>query len=221
MLPSEEDLTNAGSPRGRSDTALALLAAVATMAFAWSGFQSAEWVRERFLASDEAASLSEQSLEVSAEADRLEERDSAFYIEWRLALQAGDLKTAEVIYDLFRENLQLYIELAPTAADGLPRVPPFDDPEYDANEGRAKARRLDARSDELSDESRQASKNGARYGGVGVLFAAVLAAVGIASRFDDLRTRRALAVLAVVLSAAGLVFLLFSPLSFSAPPVVD
>lgn len=221
MLPTEDSLPAPAKLRRRSDTILAVRAAMATMAFAWSGFQSAEWVRKRFLLSGDAAALSEESLELSAEADRVEQRDSVFYVEWRLALQAGDREIAEVIDGLFREPLQRWVEAAPVAADGQPRVPPFDDPGYDANESRATAREMDAESDALDIESREASKAGARYGGIGVLFAAVLAAVGVGSRFDDPRTRRVLIVLAGALFVAGMVFLAFSPVSFSAPPALD
>ena len=52
--------------RRRSDAALAILASLSMLAFAWSGFQSAEWVRERFLRSDDAAAASEQSLKLAA-----------------------------------------------------------------------------------------------------------------------------------------------------------
>jgi hypothetical protein len=46
MVPTDDDRER--SRTRRSDSILALLAALATLGFAWSGFESAQWVRERF-----------------------------------------------------------------------------------------------------------------------------------------------------------------------------
>lgn len=217
MLPSHEDAPDRASVLRRSDTVLALLAAAATIAFAWSGFQSAEWVRERFLRSDDAAALSEDAAELSAEADRLEERDTILYAEWRVALDTGDQKTADVIFKLFRPELKSYLLAAPVDDLGLPLESPFDDPEYDVAVKRVEAHDLDAESRQNDVLSRHASRNGARYGGLGVLFAAVLATVGIATRFDERGLRRTLIVIASIFVVTGLAFIGLSPLSFSAP----
>lgn len=213
MLADTDDARERASRR--SDTALAVRAAAAMIAFAWSGFQSAEWVRERFLRSDSAASLSEQALELSAEADRLQEQDIVLYLEWRVALDGGDTATAEVIFGLFRPPLQSYLAAAPVDEVGLPLAPPFDDPEYGAVKRRVESDRFEAQSANHAEASRRASKNGARYGGLGVLFATVLAAVSIAGRFEELWIRRALIGVALVMLMAGLVYLLLSPLSIT------
>jgi hypothetical protein len=81
MLPIVERSGNI-STRSRGDVALALTAAISTLAFAWSGCESIEWVRDRFLLSDQAAAASQHSLELAAEADRLEERDTILFV-WR------------------------------------------------------------------------------------------------------------------------------------------
>ena len=57
-------------------------------------------------------------------------------------------------------------------------MPPFDDPSYDVFEMRSQENDLEAESREQNAKSRDASRNAARYGGLGVMFAAVLAAVG-------------------------------------------
>ncbi|MDX2379509.1 MAG: hypothetical protein QNM02_07095 [Acidimicrobiia bacterium] len=102
MLPTAEDARVEAARTRRSESVLALIAAVATLAYAWSGYQSAEWVRERFHRSDSAAALSEDALKISAEADRLEERDTILFVEWIVALEATDDATAKVVFDLFR-----------------------------------------------------------------------------------------------------------------------
>ena len=110
VLPTPVDVEPAPSKGGRRDGLMMALAAIAMIAFAWSGFQSAEWVRVRFLRSDVAASLSEDALEISAEADRLEERDIILYVEWLVALDTDAFETAE---DVFL--------LPPTGAAATPR----------------------------------------------------------------------------------------------------
>lgn len=219
MLPTTDGdpvPADPGHDERRNDALLAIIAATATICFAWSGYQSAEWVRERFLLSDESAALSEQALEVSAEADRLEERDAILYVEWLIAVDAGDEDTAATIFSVFRPEAQAYFTTAPTAENGLPAAPTFDDPAYDVNEMRRQDAELDAESRQLSAESREASQSGARYGGLGLLFAGVLAIAGIASRFEQGRSRASMTAVAVALLLLGLSGLIISPLSFSA-----
>jgi hypothetical protein len=214
MLPiADSDLESARTRR--SDTLLALLAAVATLAFAWSGFQSAEWVRERFQRSDAAAAMSEDALKISAEADRLEERDTILFVEWLLALDSTDVATAEVVFELFRPQIQDYLRTVTLDENGAPEVPPFESPQYDVTEMRAEAAELEGGARAENALSRTASENGARYGALGVMFAAVLASVGIATRFSERRVRMGLTAVAGLLCAVGLVYLAFSPLSFS------
>jgi len=196
------------------ELALATMAAVSMLAFAWSGFQSAEWVRERFAMSDASAALSESSLEIAAEADRLEERDTIMYIEWLVASNAGDDESAETIFELFRPELQSHFGMD-DAAEQAP--PPFDTPEYDVAAMRLEAASLDSQAREAAVRSREASQNAARYSALGVLFVTVLAGAGIASRFNDRRLRIGLLIVGSSLFAAGMVFVLLSPVNLSAP----
>lgn len=214
LVPTDDESRSDRIATRRSDTMLAVVAAVATLAFAWTGFQSAQWVRERFSRSDEAAALSEQALELAAEADRIQERDEILYLEWRLALAAQDDETAEVIFGLFRPPVQAYLDDAPVDEAGLPVAPDFDDPNYVVMVERNEAKQLDEESQEQRALSRAASARAARFGGLGVVFAAVLAAAGIAGRFDDLRMRRILTVSAMVMLAIGIVLLIGSPMNF-------
>lgn len=98
----------------------------------------------------------------------------------------------------------------------MPLVSPFDDPDYDAGAIRADAEQVAAELNEEEQQRTAASRNVARYGGMGVLFAVGLVLTGIATRFGD-PYRRRLRILAQVLIGIGLVYLLWAPLSFSAP----
>jgi hypothetical protein len=102
------------------------MARLATIAFAWSGYESAEWVRERFQHSDDIASLSEDALKLAAEADRLEERDTILFVEWLIAVDSGDRATVEAVFKLLRPPVQNYILSAELDDSGVLMVPPFD-----------------------------------------------------------------------------------------------
>jgi hypothetical protein len=200
---------------GRREGLMTAFAAIAMIAFAWSGFQSAEWVRARFLRSDLAAVLSEDALEMSAEADRLEQRDIVLYVEWLVAVDTDASETAEEVFLLFRPEVQQQLRDTDFGSDGTPVVPPFDDPSYDVIEMRSQANDLETESREQSARSRDASRNAARYGGLGVIFAAVLAAVGITGRLHGKRSRRVLSSLAAGLLMIGMLYLALSPVTIS------
>ena len=215
MLPTvDEDKGEAARTR-RSDSILALIAAIATLAFAWSGYQSAEWVRERFQRSDEAASPSEDAIRIATEAGQLEARDTILFVEWLITLDADDPETARTVFQLFRPQVQEYLRTTSVDGAGKPDVPPFDSGLYDVAELRSQAAGLDAEARGQSRKSRGASENAARYGALGVLFAGVLAAIGIATRFHERRVRLSLSAVAACLTALGLVLLATSPVSFS------
>ena len=201
--------------RRRSDAALAILASLSMLAFAWAGFQSAEWVRERFLRSDDASAASQQALELAAEADRLEERDTILFVEWLVAVDAGKEETADIVFNLFRPPVQEYINNAEVDDRGLPVESLLESTDYDVFDLRAKSAELVREAQERSAASREASKIGARYGGLGLLFAAVLASIGVATRFESSRVRRPILVTSGALMMIGLIMMLATPLSIS------
>jgi hypothetical protein len=213
VLPTPEDVDAAPLNGRRRGGLMVALASIAMIAFAWSGFQSAEWVRERFLRSDVAATLSEDALEISAEADRHEERDVILYVEWFVALDNESPETAEDVFSFFRPQVQRQLLETALDPDGKPVVAPFDDPSYDLIDMRSQANDLETESREQNAKSIDASRNAARYGGLGVLFAAVLAAVGITGQLHGKQSRRILSSLAGGLLLIGLLYLTFSPVS--------
>jgi len=202
--------------RTRVDTALAVVAAVAMLAFAWSGFQGAQWVRERFQFSDDAAAASEQALELAAEADRLEARDTLLFIEWLVAVDSGDQATADIVFGLFRPEVRTWVLTADLEGSSSPTDSLLDDPAYDVNALRLESAQLDDESAAQAAKSREGSKTAARYGGLGLLFAVVIASVGIASRFEHHRIRTSLLMISSVLLGIGLAALAVTPVSLSA-----
>ena len=81
---------------------------------------------------------------------------------------------------------------------------------------RSQASDHETESREQNAKSREASRNAGRYGGLGLRFAAVLAAVGITDRLRGNRSRRVLFSLAGGVLVIGLLYLTFSPVAVSA-----
>lgn len=193
-----------------------VLVALASLALAWAGFQASEWTRERLDASDESAALREESNQLNARADRLEQQDTMLYVQYLLAAEAGRQEEAAELFDLLRPELQAYVRSAPTNDNGVPLSPPFDSPGYDAQEIRQESERVREERQDVDGRGAEASRNVARYGAMGVFFAVSLVVAGISSRFED-PYRRVLHVLARTLLAIGLVLLVLTPMSFRAP----
>ena len=193
-----------------------VLVALASLALAWAGFQASEWTRERLDASDESAALREESNQLNARADRLEQQDTMLYVQYLLAAEAGRQEEAAELFDLLRPELQAYVQSAPTNDNGVPLSPPFDSPGYDAQVIRQESERVRAERQDVDGRGAEASRNVARYGARGVFFAVSLVVAGISSRFED-PYRRVLHVLARTLLAIGLVLLVLTPMSFRAP----
>ena len=142
--------------------------------------------------------------------------DVILYVEWLVARDTGALETAEDVFPLFRPEMQQQLLETEIDRAGVPVVPPFDDPDYDVVKMRSQARDLESESRDQNAKSRDASRNAARYGGLGVMFAAVLAAVGISGQFHHKRSRRILSSLAGGLLLVGLLYMAFSPISTTA-----
>jgi hypothetical protein len=198
----------------RTDFLLAVLAAVAAIGFAWTGYQSASWVRERFAIADSASHASEQAIGLSSEADRIEERDTLLYAEWLAAVEGGDTRTADRLFELFRPEIKSYVGEAGSQAAQPPETTPFGSESYTANRRRQEAVELEAEARALTQKAADASSAAARYSGIGVTFTAVLAATGIAIRFRTVRLRRLFIVVSGILMLGAIVLSVTTSIRF-------
>jgi hypothetical protein len=198
----------------RTDVVLALLAAVATIGFAWCGYQSSSWVRARFERADAASDLGADAIGVASEADRIEQVDTLLYAQWVTAAESGDTELAASLVDLFRPEIREFLDEAGAAVDEPPPVDPFDSEDYSATKRRRDARDLDLRARALTRDAADASAAAARYSGIAVTFTAVLAATGIAIRFQNVRLRRGFVVITSILSAIAIALTVISPIRF-------
>jgi len=198
----------------RTDVVLAVLAAVATVGFAWCGYQTSSWIRARFERADTASDLSTEAIGVRSEADRIEQADTLLYAQWVAALEAGNADLAESLSKLFRPEVRTLLGQDEIDADQPPSTDPFNSEDYSARVLRREARDLDLQARVLTRAAADASSAAARYSGIAVTFTAVLAATGIAIRFDNPRLRRVFVVVTSVLSLGAIVLTVISPIRF-------
>lgn len=218
--PNEPSAAPGREPLGRHDRlvelALATIVVVSTLAFAWAGFQGSQWVRERFLLSDEASALGEDAAELTAEAARLEELDVSLILQWLAAIDSDEPETAALTYALMRPVVHVWIaEHEVGRSDEPPAQLLVDDPDYDVNRLRRDAAELGAETDRVGVASRQASRTGARYGGLALVFAISLAAASSASRFAWRRLRLVMVISAGVLLVIGLTATFNTPINLT------
>lgn len=205
--------------------------AIAAIATAWSGFQSAKWSGEQAIAFSEASAARTESTRASTEAGQLTQIDVGLFLEWLAAIEADRQIGAEVvvpgepyfpdpdtlhgfIFDRFRDEfrpaMDAWLASDPLVDPDAPRSP-FEMEEY----------RLEAadRADELltvaegrAADAREANLTSDQYVLTGVLFALVLFFAGVSSKLNRSRNRSIMMMLAIIGLAFGIGTVLLLPI---------
>lgn len=205
--------------------------AIAAIATAWSGFQSAKWSGEQAIAFSEASAARTESTRASTLAGQLTQIDVGLFLEWLDAIEADRRTGAEVvmpgetyvpdpntlhgfIFDRFRDEflpaMNAWLASDPLFDPDAPRSP-FEMEEY----------RLEAadRADELlmlaerrAADAREANLTSDQYVLTGVLFALVLFFAGVSSKLNRSRNRSIMMMLALIGLASGISTVLLLPI---------
>ena len=179
--------------RRRAEIIAGVLLATATVFAAWTGFQNAQWVRERFDLSDRASSIEVEASELSIAADLDERWDQSVFVDWATAL-IEDRPAEAIAYELlFRDNtrplLQAWQRSYARDPQGALEVGPFSTGVYDVDRRRQRAATKRDAARALSRDSRAASQNAADYALLMVFFAGALTFVGLTALFRERRVR--------------------------------
>jgi len=176
----------------RAEILAATLLALATIASAWSAYQSSRWhgaeaalfaeATATRIKAGEAAGIAEQELEI----------DTTLFADYVIALFEGQTALVRFYEDnLFRPELQVALD-AWKQTDPLvdPSAPgsPFEMEEYE-NASLERSRRLEVSAQKKSAEAREAIEHADRYVLLTVLFASVLFFAGISTKFESLRIK--------------------------------
>lgn len=170
----------------------AALLAIATVASAWSAYQSSRWhgVEAEMFADATATRI--HSNEAANLADQEQSIDAGLFSDYSYAYFEGNLALASFYEsNLFRPEMQVAVE-AWKATDPLknPSAPksPFEMEEY-ANENMRRSVELESRAREKTAQARGAIGQADKYILLTVLFASVLFFAGISTKFESLKIK--------------------------------
>jgi hypothetical protein len=189
------------SAERRLELAATLLLAVATLATAWSAYQSRQWTGEQSQAYSRATATRIAVNRVSALANRQVQIDVATFIQWVDAQQHDDAALADFYRARFRDEFKpafaAWLATKPFERTGAPPTP-FAMPQYRL-QASAEADQLEATAASRSDDAKDANQTADNYMLAVVLFASALFFAGISTKLQAPRTRAAILVLGWIL----------------------
>jgi hypothetical protein len=177
--------------RERLELMATVLLSVATVATAWSGYQSTRWNGEQSKAGARANALRISSAKAAALANSQTEIDVATFTQWVNAYAQKQTELADFYFKRFRKEFRPAVEAwvatrplkNPNAA-----LTPFAIPQYHL-EARAQAEHLDARAALYTAQALRNLQRASNYVLGVVLFASALFFAGMSTKLKSLRLR--------------------------------
>ena len=201
----------------RLELAAALLLALATVATAWSGYQSSRWHGRQADAFARASATRVESTRASDVANRQIQIDVATFIQWVDAYALGETFLADFYRKRFRPEFEpavdAWIATRPLRSPDAP-LTPFAMPEYKLASAE-EAAKLEATAATAADVARVNIQRADNYTLCLVLFAAALFFAGFSTRFQSARIRAVTLALGWVVFVATLVWLATFPISLA------
>lgn len=195
----------------------AALLALATVATAWSGYQSARWSGVQTVAFSSANSSRLESTRWATRAGQLTQIDVGAFLAWVNAYSQGDDRQTTFLFERFRPPLkratEAWIALKPLENASAPATP-FAMTQYRLPE-QTRADRLAAAAAASVDEAKSANQRSDNYVLAAVLFATVLFFAGILTKFESLGVRMGLLGLGAVLFVGTLTWVATMPVTVS------
>jgi hypothetical protein len=192
-----------GKGRDRVELAATVLLAIATVATAWSGYQSTRWNGEQAKATARASALRIDSTKAAALANSQTEVDVATFTQWVNAYAQRQKQLADFYFKRFRKELRpavdAWIATKPLENATAP-LTPFAMPQYKLA-ARVESERLDAEAEIQSAKARRDIQRATNYVLGVVLFASALFFAGMSTKLTSPRLR------VVMLSIGCAVFL--------------
>ncbi len=197
----------------------AVLIAVATIATAWSAYQSRRWSGSQALETAAAARARFESTNASRDYMTQHLTDVSTWASYVSATEAGNYRLASFWVEHARPEFQPALEewiasasaatSAASAQTGSAPTP-FDQPGFHYA-AETSAFELGAEADQHARNAAQDNQRSDNYVLLTVMFALVLFFAGVGAKFRGKRTRRAMVSLATLIFVAGLTFLVAMP----------
>jgi hypothetical protein len=196
-------VTTAGESLHSVELAATVLLALATVATAWSGYQSTRWNGEQAKAAARASALRIESASAGGFANSETEIDVATFTQWVNAYAQKQTALADFYFKRFRKEFRpavdAWVSTRPLKNPSAP-LTPFAMPQYRLA-ARAESDRLGAQAEVFTAQARRDIQRASNYVLGAVLFASALFFAGMSTKLTSSRLRVAM------LSIGGAVFL--------------
>ena len=194
-----------------------VLLAVATVATAWSGYQSTRWNGEQAKAAGRANALRIESAKAAGLANSQSVVDVSTFMQWADAYSLRRKELADFYFKRFREEFKpavnAWIATRPLKNANAPPTP-FAMPEYQVA-ARAQSERLDAQAAVLAAGVLRDIQRASNYVLAVVLFASALFFAGMSTKLTGPRLRVALLAIGCVIFLGTAAWIATSPVSVS------
>ena len=184
-----------------------LILALATLATAWSGYQSARWGGEQSIKYSQAGALRTESTRASTKTGQIAQIDIGLFTNWVNAFAVGNQELADFYENRFRPEFAVAFDAwLATDPKNNPDAPkyPFSMPEYTGSLGQ-EADRLEQEASKTFAEGGAANQNSDNYILNTVILASVLFLSGVQSRINSVPMRMLIVILGLLILSYGLV----------------
>jgi hypothetical protein len=210
-------VTTAGAGRNRVELVATILLAVATIATAWSGYQSTRWNGEQAKAGARANALRIDSAKAAGLANSQTEVDVATFTQWVNAYAQDQTELADFYFRRFREEFRpavnAWVATTPLKNPDAP-LTPFAMPQYKL-EARAEADRLEAEAEVYAGQARESIQRASNYVLGVVLFASALFFAGMSTKLTSPKLRVAMLIIGCAVFLGTAIWIATSPVSIT------
>jgi len=204
-------------PRNHVELVATLLLAIATVATAWSGYQSTRWNGEQAKSAARANAYRIESAKAAGLANSQTEIDVATFTQWANAYATKETQLRDFYFARFRKEFRPAV-FAWIATHPLknPKAPltPFAMPQY-VVAARVESDQLDAQAQVFTAQALRYLQRATNYVLAVVLFASALFFAGVSSKLTTPRLRIALLVLGCCVFLGTAIWIATSPVSVS------
>jgi hypothetical protein len=206
-----------GAPRDRVELVATVLLAVATVATAWSGYQSTRWNGEQAKAAARANAFRIASAKEAGLANSQMEVDVATFTQWVNAYAQRQTRLSDFYFKRFRKEFKpavdAWVATRPLSNPDAP-LTPFAMPQYQLA-ARAEADRLDAEAELNAAEARRNIQRASNYVLGVVLFASALFFAGMSTKLTTPNLRIAMLAIGCTVFLLTALWIATSPVSLA------
>jgi len=210
-------VTTISGRRDRVELVATVLLAVATVATAWSGYQSTRWNGEQSKAAARANALRIESAKAAGLANAQTIIDVSTFTQWVNAYAQAQAELADFYFKRFRKEfrpaVKAWVATRPLQNSDAP-LTPFAMPQYKP-EARTEADRLEAEAELYAAQARRNLQRASNYVLGVVLFASALFFAGMSTKLTSPRLRLAMLCIGCAVFLGTALWITTSPVSLS------